>query len=243
MDFCAEYPKLEPAEQERFRRVVTRLLSGYVLAPGSPLRPDPDWRFAERHRELLDAYLRIGGWRFDIDLGLRLGRAVHESGEQRVRFNKFESLVLCLLRLAYHEQMREASAEARCELSVGELKERLLQAGRPASQVTRRAVFEALRRLCRHSLVEFERGFSGEDGERFAVCPLVEKVLPPDRIAEIAERAATSSAPRTRPALARCGTGAGGALPTWRSNSTTIATRRRDLPAASRWRRTRSTPR
>jgi hypothetical protein len=187
MDFCSLYPRLEPAEQERFRRVVTRLLSGHVLVPGSPLKPDPDWRFAERMRELLDAYLRIGGWRLDIDLGLRLCRAVHEAGEQRVRFNKLESLVLCLLRLAYHEQMRDAS-DGRCELRVGELKERLIQAGRPAAQTTRRAIFEVLRKLARHSLVEYERGFAGEDDERFAVCPLVEKVLPPDRVAELAER-------------------------------------------------------
>lgn len=188
MDFCVEYPLLEPAERERFQRVVTRVLSGHVLVPGSALAPDPDWRFAERHRLLLDAYLRIGGWRFDIDLGLRLGRAVHEAGEQRVRFTKHESLVLCLLRLAYHEQMREVREDARCELTVGELKERLLQAGRPAAQVTRRAVFEALRRLARHSLVQYERGFNGEDPERFVVSPLVEKVLPPDRVAELAER-------------------------------------------------------
>lgn len=61
-------------------------------------------------------------------------------------------------------------------------------AGRPPAQVTRRGVFEALRRLARHSLVDIERGFAGEDGERFVVNPLVEKVLPPDRIAELAER-------------------------------------------------------
>ncbi len=188
MEFCIEYPKLEPAEHERFRRIVTRLLSGHVLAPGSPLKPDPDWRFAERQRELIDAYLRIGGWRFDIDLGLRIGRAVHEGGEQRVRFNKFESLVLCLLRLAYHEQMREASDDARCRLKVGELKERLMQAGRPAALVTRRAVADALKRLARHSLVELERGFAGEDTEPILVSPLMEKVLPADRVADLAER-------------------------------------------------------
>lgn len=187
MDFCSTFPRLEASEQERFRRVVTRLLSGHVLVPGSPLRPDPDWRFTERQRELIDAYLRIGGWRLDIDLGLRLARAVHEAGEQRVRLSKLESLVLCVLRLAYHEQMREASDDGRCEFRVGELKERLIQAGRPAAQVTRRALFDALRRLARHSLVEVERGFAGEDEERFAVTALVEKVLPPDRVAELAD--------------------------------------------------------
>lgn len=188
MDFCTEYPRLEPAQQERFRQVVTRLLSGHVLMPGSALRPDPDWRFAERHRDVIDAYLRIGGWRLDIDLGLRLCRAVHESGEQRVRLSKFESFVFCVLRLAYHEQMQELSEDTRCELSVGALRERMIQAGRPAWQLSRRQLETALRRLARHSLVTVERGFAGDDTDLVAVTPLVEKVLPPDRIAEIAER-------------------------------------------------------
>jgi hypothetical protein len=152
------------------------------------MRPDPDWRFAERHRELIDGYLRIGGWRLEIDLGLRLCRAVHESGEQRVRLSKLESLVLCTLRLAYHEQMQQVSEDARCEQSVGALRERLIQSGKPAAQLSRRALEHALRRLARHSLVAVERGFAAEDTETFEVSPLVEKVLPPDRIAELAER-------------------------------------------------------
>ncbi|WP_224242319.1 DUF4194 domain-containing protein [Hyalangium gracile] len=188
MDFFVEYPRLEPAQQERFRQVITRLLSGEVLTPGEALRPDGDWRFAERYRELLEAYLRIGGWRLDIDLGLRLCRAVHEAGEQRVRFNKLESLVLCILRLMYHERMQQATEEVRCEVVLGELRERLIQSGRPVHQLPRRALVNALRRLERHSLVSLGRGVTGEDTERFHVQPLIEKVLPPDRIAELFER-------------------------------------------------------
>lgn len=179
---------MEAAQQERFREVVTRLLSGHVLTPGPAMRPDPDWRFAERHRELIDAYLRIGGWRLEVDLGLRLCRAVHESGEQRVRLSKLESLVLCTIRLAYHEQMQQVSEDMRTELSVGALRERLIHSGKPAAQLSRRSLEHALRRLARHSLVVIGRGFSAEDTETFEVSPLVEKVLPPDRIAEMAER-------------------------------------------------------
>jgi hypothetical protein len=188
VDFFEEFPKLEPAQRQRFSQVVTRLLSGEVLTPGSALRPDTDWRFAERYSALLDGYLRLGGWRLDIDLGLRLCRAVHEAGEQRVRFNKLESLVLCMLRLLYHEQMQQVSEELRCEVQVGELRERLVQSGRPVHQLHRRALANALRRLARHSLIELGRGFSGEDAERFFVQPLIEKVLPPDRIADMYER-------------------------------------------------------
>src|SRR5262245_49519428 len=121
MDFIEDYPKLEAAQKDHFQRVVTRLLSGTVLTPGPALNIDPDWRFAERHRELIDSYLRLAGWRFDIDLGLRMARAVHEVGTQRVRFSKLESLVLCMLRLCYHEQMRLASEQERCEITAGEL--------------------------------------------------------------------------------------------------------------------------
>lgn len=199
MDFSVEYPKLEPAQQERFREVVTRLLSGHVLTPGPAMRPDPDWRFAERHRELIDGYLRVGGWRLDIDLGLRLCRAVHESGEQRVRLNKLESLVLCALRLAYHEQMQQVAEDARCELTVGALRERLIHAGRPAWTLSRRALEQTLRRLARHSLVTIERGFGGEDSETVVVTPLIEKVLPADRIAELAERVRAYAGPEAGP--------------------------------------------
>lgn len=188
MDFFEDYPRLESGLQDRFQRVVSRLLAGEVLSPGSPLQPDPDWRFAERYRDLIDGYLRIGGWRFNLDPTLRLARAVHETGAQRVRFSKLESLVLCFLRLHYHEQMRLASEEERCEITVGLLRERLVHAGRPVAQLSRRALGHALRKLARHSLVRIDRGCEAEDHEVIEVMPVVEKVLSEDRIQEISQR-------------------------------------------------------
>lgn len=188
MDFIEDYPKLEPAQKDHFQRVVTRLLSGAVLTPGSPLKVDPDWRFSERYRELIESYLSLGGWRFDIDLGLRMARAVHEAGTQRVRFTKLESLVLCALRLYYHEQMRLATDQECCEIPAGEIRERLIQAGRPAAQLSPRLLAHALRKLARHSLVRIDRGFEGQDHELVVVEALAEKVLPPERINEIEQK-------------------------------------------------------
>jgi DNA-binding transcriptional ArsR family regulator len=194
-DFCLEYPKLEHAQREHFRRVVTRLLSGHVITPGEALRPDRDWRFAERHQELIDGYLRIGGWRMDLDRSNQQCRAVHEAGEQRVRFNKLESLVLCSLRLIYHEQMRAADETERCVLKVGELRERLALAGRSSSSIQRRALSDALKRLQRHALVALDRGFQGEDAESITVSPLIAKVLAPDKVAELARRVRAYASP------------------------------------------------
>lgn len=205
MEFLEDYTSLEPAQRDRFQQVITRLLAGEVLTPGSPLKPDADWRFAERFRELIDSYLRIGGWRFDIDLGLRLARAVHEIGSQRVRFSKLESLVLCSLRLYYHEQMRIAAEEDSCEINVGVLRERLVHAGKPAVQLSGRVLAPALRRLARHSLVQITRGFEARDDEAVVVTPLVEKVLPPDRIQEIEQKVKAYVASRATGASAESG--------------------------------------
>lgn len=188
MDFASEYPKLEAAQKERFQRVVSRLLAGQVLIPGSALTPDRDWSFAERYSELVDGYLQIGGWRLDHDPVQRLCRAIHRAGEQRVRLSKQESLVLCMLRLIYHEQMQRASENMRCEVTTGELRERLIQAGKTPMQVGKRALLENLKRLARHSLVDLERGFAGEDADTFVIGPLIEKVLSADRLAELEQR-------------------------------------------------------
>ncbi|HVY60988.1 MAG TPA: DUF4194 domain-containing protein [Planctomycetota bacterium] len=188
MDFLDDYPKLEPAQRDRFQQVVTRLLAGEIITPGTALKPEPDWRFTERYGELIDSYLRFGGWRLDLDPGLRLARAVHESGAHRVRFSKLESLLLCMLRLLYHEQMQRVSEDDRCEISVGVLRERLVHAGKPVVQLSARQLAPALRRLAAHSLVQVVRGFEAADDELVAVSPLIEKILPPDRIQEYDQR-------------------------------------------------------
>lgn len=187
-DFAAEYPRLEPAAREHFEKVVTRLLSGHVLTPGEALRPDPDWRFAEKNEALIDAYLRIGGWRLELDPALRLCRAVHMSGRQRVQLSKLESLILCMCRLAYHEEMSRAAEDEGCELTVSQLRERLVHAGKPLAQLSRTAMVRAIRRLARYEIVAIERGFGGADDERIGVNAVIEKILPPDVIAGLYDR-------------------------------------------------------
>jgi hypothetical protein len=68
------------------------------------------------------------------------------------------------------------------------LRERLIHAGKPIAQLSTRALGHAVRRLARHSIVRVARGFDADDHEVIEVTPLVEKVLPDDRIQEITQR-------------------------------------------------------
>jgi hypothetical protein len=83
-----------------------------------------------------------------------------------------------MLRLHYHEQMRLAAEEDRCDLTVGQLRERLVHAGKPIAGLSTRALGQAVRKLARHSLVGVVRGFEADDDAVIEVKPLVEKVLP-----------------------------------------------------------------
>jgi hypothetical protein len=75
------------------------------------------------------------------------------------------------------------------------------RAGKPVSQLSKRPLGRSLRKLERHSLVRIDRGFDADDDGMVEVMPLVEKVLPDDRIQEIAQR--IKAYVTAKPSLAR----------------------------------------
>lgn len=192
-DFLDQLKALSPDRQERFGRVITRLLNGEVLSPGdNPLAgPDPDWRFLERHLHIVDGYLRVGGWQVDFRPAFRVARAINSAGSHRVRFNLLESLIACILRLVYHEQMAGGSRETNCEITAGDLRERIAVAQRSSVPQTRKNIASAVRRLRKFGLVDVEWGFSAEDEELIVVNPLIEAVLSVDEIKSFFDRYAS----------------------------------------------------
>ena len=195
-EFLEQLKALPPDRHDRFQRVVSRLLSGEVLSPGpNPLAtPDPDWRFLERHLSLVDAYLKVAGWQVDFMPIHRVARAIHAGGSHRVRFTLLESLIACILRQVYHEQMAAGGREATCEVSAGDLRERLAVAQKSSVPQTRKNIAGALRRLNRFGLVFVEWGFAAEDEETITVQPLIEAVLSDDEVRAFFEKYAKSAA-------------------------------------------------
>lgn len=173
-----------------------RLLGGEVISPGDdPLAaPDPDWRFLERYLGIIDGYLRVAGWQVDFMAQHRLARAVHSGGSHRVRFNLLESLIACILRQVYHEQMADGSRDSSCEITAGDLRERLAQAQRSSAPQTRKNIVQSVRRLRQYGLVDVERGFAAEDDERITVSPLIEAVLSADEVGRFFARYARAGA-------------------------------------------------
>lgn len=181
-DFAVRYLALDEEERERFGAVASRLMRGDFVTPGSPLRPDHDWRFIERHADTIDQYLALGGWRLEFQPERQLARVIHPEGAGRVQFDRLTTACLILLRRVYHEQMGSMAFAAQDGQSVGitvsELREQLTHAGWKATQVSRRLLEAALRALHRAQVVAIERGFVADDRETVTVLPVIESVLP-----------------------------------------------------------------
>jgi hypothetical protein len=187
--------RLSADQQERFERVVNRLMGGVVLTPGeNPLTmPDADWRFLERHLHLVEGYLGIAGWTVDYHPEHRMARAIHKEGKHRVRFNLLESLVVCILRLAYHEQMAGGGTDEQCEVTTGDLRERIAQAHRTSAAIARTKLAQAIRKLKRYGIVDVQWGYDAEDYEMIRVLPMIEMVLSNDTVHRFFERYANPS--------------------------------------------------
>lgn len=185
MDFCTEYPTLEPREQDRFREVLGRLMEGKIITAGTPLNPDPDWAYLERYHPLLSAYLTLGGWRLDYQPARQIARVIHPLGAGRVRFDRLESICLLLLRLNFHEQMGTLREGGDCTVTVAELREQLIHRGYKTHQVRRRVLERAVRSLARADLVTIEWGFQGDDRETITVNPVIESVVTPGDIDKV----------------------------------------------------------
>jgi hypothetical protein len=183
-DFCEAYPKLAPRLQSRFRNTVSRLLAGRILTPGGAFDPDEDWSFLIRHSSLVESYLAIAGWRIQLDRSLGVARVVSDMGDQRASLNKLDSWILCVARLAWHEQRTSLSEDTRCTLAIDNLRERLVRFGAPVAAVSRNRLREAIRRLARFDLIAPPPGFTAHDTDELIVSPVVEKIITVDRVSE-----------------------------------------------------------
>jgi hypothetical protein len=196
MDFCTQYPQLTPRDQARFKTVVARLWSGDVIMPGSPMKPYPDWTFVERYHPLVASYLALGDWELQLRQKPAMARAIHPSGKLRATFNKFQSIVTLVLRLAFHEQMGQSYDREECTITVAELRDRLHQEGLPLHQLSGRKLRDTLRLLHRHRIVDMPWGFRGIDDEQVVISPVIEAVLP-DNITAYREKLTQYASPRS----------------------------------------------
>lgn len=113
--FETEFEKLSNGEQNEFARVTnTLLLKSFIVRDvfdnkEKTMRINPDYRFIERHFDLINDYLKYTNWMMEKDVLNGVVALINLNEQNRLRMERETSLILFVLRLIYETEKNESS--------------------------------------------------------------------------------------------------------------------------------------
>lgn len=113
--FETEFEKLSNSEQNEFARVTnTLLLKSFIVRDvfdnkEKAMRINPDYRFIERHFDLINDYLKYTNWMMEKDVLNGVVALINLNEQNRLRMERETSLILFVLRLIYETEKNESS--------------------------------------------------------------------------------------------------------------------------------------
>lgn len=188
LDWMEAWQRMDAPKRERLGNAIGRLLEQGILVKGPSASPDEDYRALDRNEDPARGYLRTIGWDLAIDRGLGVVQATNLNGRCRVRFDKDESIILCLLRLLFQERAGAAAWDDQIMVSIGEMVEAFnthVGGRRPPGKQDLAA---ALRHFQQLKLIKLPRPFEPEPDTVIELLPTLQMALPSTALDRVASR-------------------------------------------------------
>jgi hypothetical protein len=188
LEWMEAWKRMDAPRRERLGNAIGRLLEQGILVKGPAALPDEDYRALDRFEDQARGYLRTIGWDLIIDRGLGVAQATNLNGRCRVRFDKEESIILCLLRLLFQERAGAVSWDDQIMVSIGDVYEAFnthMGSRRPPGKQDLAA---ALRQFQQLKLVKLPRPFEPEPDTVIELLPTIQMALPASALERVATR-------------------------------------------------------
>lgn len=186
--FHEGYQALNETACQRFGQTVEKILkSSFIVRARS--EDFQDYVFITEHKLLFESFFFLLGEEFILDVSNSFAYVKAASGRMRVRLRKFDTLILLILRLTYHQKMKEAGTFDRVvQITVGELKEKAEQTGVVEKDVAKKTYYaDTLMKLRKHHVIDYSAS-QIDDGTTINILPSILALIPQDSIDEIAIR-------------------------------------------------------
>ncbi|HKL84561.1 MAG TPA: DUF4194 domain-containing protein [Bacilli bacterium] len=188
--------KLSRADQDQFARVINSLLLSsfcvrdYFDRREKTIKINSQFRFIERHFDLIGSYLAYSGWRLEKDLLAGVFYIINEYEDNRIRFDREVSLVLFVLRLIYETEKSESSQTSESvylttPLVLKVMYERSISL--PNKKINGRMIGRALKVLSDHNIVTKVSGSYDEGNATFYLLPSILYAVDQQKIVAISE--------------------------------------------------------
>ena len=174
-NFVSDYKRMGDREKQEFARVVSKFLNETFILKNK--KTDTyDFYFIQERKGLFSSYFALTDYALEFDQERGFFYISTEEDRSRVRLNKFETVLLLLLRLKYYENAKTAASPEDNWVSVEELVEKVNQTNifHPLKRMTEYDL--ALKKLRRSKVLDF-KGTKLEASTRMVILPTIVVVL------------------------------------------------------------------
>lgn len=193
MDWMREYEALPERDRDAFTRLISVLFEQTFLVrdiwdtKDARLTGNRDYRFAERVRPLLDAYLRVSGWALQVDTQLGVMAVYNRFGRNRQPLDKLTTYFLYTLRLMYEEAMEQVSGRREILISLRDALDKLAALNVVEKKLAVTALQATLQRLRRLSVIERVDGELLSPESRYIIYPTIRILVSEERIHQLVQ--------------------------------------------------------
>ncbi len=173
--FVDEYRRMGDGEKQEFARVVSKFLNETFILKNKKMDAY-DFYFVQERKSLFTSYFALTDYVLEFDQERGFFYPSTEEDRSRVRLNKFETVLLLILRLKYYENSKTASSPEDNAIGVEELVEKVNQTNifHPIKRMTEYDL--ALKKLRRSKILDF-KGSKLEASTRMVILPTILVVM------------------------------------------------------------------
>ena len=144
--------KMTNTQQQQFKDTANKLLASTFLSRDKRDNKE-SYYFLMSYKEIFDEFFKILGYEIILDMATGSVMLEGASASHTLKLKRDESLVLLILRLLYHEKMKETSLNDNIVISVSDIHERYdyLEIKRKLNKTD---LVSALRLFRRYNLIE-----------------------------------------------------------------------------------------
>ncbi len=157
MGFAEEYEELIMSEKEMFQKIVRVLLKQTFIVCDRNEESRKMYFFAKKHQAVFDDYFKYMGFEVVADADNKVFMIRNQKNEvlqsNRLRFRKYESIVLCCLWTLYVDQIREGNLARPIKITVFDLRQCLEKYGIKEEMEGKGALKDALDLFSKYQLL------------------------------------------------------------------------------------------
>lgn len=187
------FEKMSNSEKEEMKRLLNVLLSKtYIVrdvydTKEMMMKINPDYRFLERHFEIVSDYLSYSGWDVSKDNQYGVISIDNIYEYNKVKLDRFTTMTLYTIRLIYEEERERVTLRNEIMTTTGQIFHKMITLNVLKRKPADREMTESLRILAEHNVIQKISGNWADADARILILPSILFIVTNEKISRLHE--------------------------------------------------------